>query len=248
MTLPACISDVVDEATGAGHRDDPVAPHTGGPAGNARITAWTGLALLVLIAIEMVTALDVRGMLSWHIAVGTLLVPFALLKTATTAWRTGRYYTGNGRYRRAGPPPTLLRFLGPLVVLSTLGVLGSGLALIALGQDASRTVWFSALGQDVDAVALHQALFVGFAIVTGLHLLARIVPAITLVTGRGPRTIPGRPAVPGGAGRLVALLATVAAAAITAALVLGASDDWQRDRGQRFDGAAQSLIGAGPQK
>lgn len=28
------------------------------------------------------TVLDVRGMISWHIVVGTLLVPVALLKTA----------------------------------------------------------------------------------------------------------------------------------------------------------------------
>ena len=96
---------VADEAIGRGHRSDPVLGTTGGPAGNARLTAWTGLALLVLIVAELFTLLDVRGLLSWHVVIGVLLVPFALLKTATTGWRILRYYTGARPYRSAGPPP-----------------------------------------------------------------------------------------------------------------------------------------------
>jgi hypothetical protein len=227
------ITAVVHEAIGKSHRVDPVLARTGGPAGNARLTAWTGLVLLALIAIELVTILDVRGMLSWHIVVGTLLVPVALLKTATTTWRFGRYYAGNRSYRDAGAPPTLLRFLGPLVVLTTLGVLGSGLALIALGQDSSRTVLFTALGQRVDTLTLHQGLFIAFAAATGLHLLARIGSAVSQVIGRWQ---PAGTGVPGRSGRLVALVVTLAAAAVTAALILGASTGWKNDRGHHFDG------------
>ena len=64
-----------DEAVGRRRRHDPVLPRTGGPAGNATLTAWTGLLLLVLFLAEMVTLLDVHGLISWHIAVGALLDP-----------------------------------------------------------------------------------------------------------------------------------------------------------------------------
>src|SRR5262245_48538198 len=130
--------DYAAEALGRAHRDDPVLDGTGGPAGNARLTAWTGLVLLVLFLAELVTVLDVRNWISWHVAIGVLLVPPALLKTATTGWRIVRYYTGNAPYRKAGPPPLALRVLGPLVVATTLGVLGSGVALILVKPDQAR--------------------------------------------------------------------------------------------------------------
>jgi hypothetical protein len=234
MPAPKTVTELVDEAIGKTHRADPVAPRTGGPAGNARFTAWTGLLLLALITVELVTLIDVRGLISWHIVVGTLLVPVGLLKTFATTWRFGRYYTGNRAYRSAGPPPTLLRILGPLVIVTTLGLLGSGLALIALGTVSSRRVIFTALGQRVDTLTLHQALFIAFAVATGLHVLARTVPAVIQVTGRLQRAGPLRHRVPGGAARLVALVATLTAAAITAALVLGASSEWRRDSGRSF--------------
>lgn len=233
MPLPNLISDVLDAAIGEGHRPDPVTEITGGPAGNARITAWTGLVLLVPIVVELITLIDVRGMIDWHIVVGTLLLPVALLKTATTTWRFGRYYTGNLSYRRAGPPPTLLRILGPLVVITTLALLASGIALILLGTDASRNTLFSFVGQDVDTLTLHQALFIPFAAVTGLHTLGQLVPAVTLVTGRLQRAGSSHAAVPGGSWRIVALLMTLVIAAITAALVLGASTSWKSDGGDR---------------
>ena len=76
---PNPLVETLDEATGLGRREDPVLPVTGGPAGNARLTAWTGVVLLVLSLAELVTLLDVRGLISWHIVIGTLLLPPALL-------------------------------------------------------------------------------------------------------------------------------------------------------------------------
>src|SRR3954470_5743399 len=92
------VAETVEVALGRTHRDDPVLPGTGGPAGNAVLTAWTGLVLLVLGVAELLTLFDVRGLLSWHVAIGALLVPPALLKTASTGWRLVRYYTGNPPY------------------------------------------------------------------------------------------------------------------------------------------------------
>ncbi|WAL69267.1 hypothetical protein ORV05_16340 [Amycolatopsis cynarae] len=210
------------EALGREHRDDPVRSGTGGPAGNARLTAWTGLVLLVLFAVELGTLLSVGRFLSWHVVVGVLLVPPALLKTASTGWRIVRYYTGDRAYRQAGPPPMPLRLLGPLVVLFTLAVLGTGLALVFLGPDASRTPLLAVLGQRVDAVRLHQATFLVWAVVTGLHTLARIVPAVRLTFGAGKTRL----RIPGRVSRAVTLPATLLVAAVAATLVLGASGAW----------------------
>ena len=218
MALQQLTADVLAEATGRRQRLDAIAPGGGGPAGNARLTAATGLVLLVLFLAELVTLLDVTGLIGWHVAIGVLLVPPALLKTASTGWRVVRYYGGDRDYRASGPPPMLLRLLGPLVVLSTLGLLGSGLALIALGPEASRYALIQALGQRVDAVTVHQAFFACWAVATGLHVLARLVPAVALAVRRS--------AVPGGRRRLAAIALTVIVAAITAALLLGTAAAW----------------------
>jgi hypothetical protein len=216
---------VAAEALGRGHRTDPVLAGTGGPAGNARLTAWLGLVLLVLFLAELVTLLDVRGLISWHVALGVLLVPPALLKTASTGWRFLRYYTRGRPYVEAGPPILPLRLLGPLVVISTLGLLGSGLVLIALGEQRSRE----------DAIAgmswtnLHQALFVVTGVVLGLHFLARAVPAWLLVTGRRKEEAGRPPRVPGGAARLALVVLTLAVAGVTTALVLPAASSWQHE-------------------
>ena len=116
---------------------DPVVPGGGGPAGNVILTAWTGLVLLALSVAELLTLFDVRGLISWHVAIGVLLIPPALLKTGTTTWRMVQYYRGDGAYQQSGPPPLLLR-LGPLVVLSTLGLLATGVLLVLLGEETSR--------------------------------------------------------------------------------------------------------------
>jgi uncharacterized membrane protein YhaH (DUF805 family) len=157
---------------------------------------------------------------------GVLLVPVALLKTGSTGWRIARYYTGNRPYRAAGPPPMILRVLGPLVILSTLGVLGSGLALIAVGQGTSERTWLTVLGQQVSAVTLHQVLFIAFGVLTGLHLLARIVPAIQLTTGRTHDE--AGTGAPGKGPRALILVMTLAAAAVAAALILPTAHGWQQ--------------------
>ncbi|MCU1684056.1 MAG: hypothetical protein JWQ81_4795 [Amycolatopsis sp.] len=222
MKLQQWASDTIAEAAGRESRSDPVLPRTGGPAGNARLTAWTGLLLLALFVVELVTLLNLDGLISWHIVVGVLLVPPALVKTATTGWRIIGYYTGRAPYRQAGPPPMLLRVLGPLVVLFTLAVLGTGLALIALGPDSSRSVLVTVLGQQIDAISLHQATFIVWAVVTGLHCLARLVPAMRIVTT--PREDGNR--VPGRPSRAAVMLITMVVAAVAGAVLLGASSAW----------------------
>ena len=221
------IDDVLDEAVGRRHRPDPVLGRTAGPAGNAQLTAWTGLLLLALAVVELVTLIDVRGLLSWHVVVGVLLTAVASLKIGSTSWRFLRYYTGHRPYQQAGPPPLLLRLLGPLVVLSTVGVLASGLWLIAVGPTAGRRTLFTFLGQRLDLVSIHQALFVVFAVAAGLHLLARLVPAVVLATERAHRD---DARLRGRGPRIAVLVVTLVAGALAAALILPAASSWQDER------------------
>jgi hypothetical protein len=230
----AAISDAVVEATGRSHRDDPVVARSGGPAGNARLTAWTGIILLALSLAELVTLLDVQHFISWHVVIGVLLVPPALLKTGTTGWRIVRYYTGHTDYVRAGPPPLLLRLLGPAVVVFTLAVLASGLVLVVIGPQRSQASLVSAFGLNLNAITVHQAMFVGWAVATGLHVLGRVVPAVRLTLAPPPDS----PSVPGHRRRVSALLAATVVAAVASPLVLGAAGSWQhfhhdRDHDQR---------------
>jgi hypothetical protein len=87
-----------------------------------------------------------------------------------------------------------------------------------LGPEASRHTVVRALGQRVDAVTVHQAFFVGWAVATALHVLARLGPAVVLAGQRS--------AVPGGRRRVTAVAVTLILAAIAAALLLGTAGAW----------------------
>jgi hypothetical protein len=130
------------------------AGRTGGAEGNERLTAWTGAVLFLLLAAEGVTILKVGRLLTPHFFIGMLLLGPVMLKAGSTIYRFCRYYTGSAPYRRKGPPAPLLRVLGPLVIASTAGVFGSGIALAVVGpgkgpwlflHKGSFVVWFCAM-------------------------------------------------------------------------------------------------------
>lgn len=222
-TLPPVISETLATAIGKGHREDAVLAGTGGPAGNARLTAWLGLVLLALFLAECATLISLSSLLVVHIFLGTFLVPLVLLKTATTGWRMVRYYMRSPHYVESGPPPVLLRLLGPLVVLGALAVLGTGLVLVALGS-ASHEVLFSVVGFAVDAVTLHQAAFVVWLATTGLHVLGRFLPALQVSRIAPTGEVP--PYVPGTRARGALFTLTTAVAAVAGAVVVGFSGSW----------------------
>jgi hypothetical protein len=215
----------IDELTDRAPRFDPVAPRVGGPAGNARLTAWTGLVLLILLAIEGFTILDVNGLIDWHIVVGLLLVPPALVKVGTTGWRIVRYYAGDAAYRRAGPPQLVMRILGPLVVFFTLAVLATGI-LVGVQGPAERHS--ALLGVPVTALFLHKATFFAWLAVMTIHVLGRTVRASKVVAGRERRRVAG------GAARF-AVLAGMAFCSVGLAMLLAGPwiSAWQQ-HGPRF--------------
>lgn len=129
-----------------------------------------------------------------------------------------RYYSGKPAYVDAGPPPIPLRLLGPLVVASTLALLGSGVQLVIVGEDSARQST-TLLGLSVSWLALHQAAFACWAVVTGLHVLARFLLAVRLT----------RAGVIGHVGtglRATTAVAVVAASVLVSLLVLNGAGSW----------------------
>jgi hypothetical protein len=131
---------------------------------NTRLTAATGAVIFVLLAVEGATVLRIRPLLSVHVLVGMMLVPPVLLKMASTGYRFARYYFGDPAYRRKGPPPALLRVLAPLVVLSTLAVIASGIALLLVSSGNLRS----------QLLTLHKASFVVWFAAMTVHVLGHI--------------------------------------------------------------------------
>jgi hypothetical protein len=130
----------------------------GGSDGNERLTAATAVVLLVLLAAEGLTLIAIRQLLLPHVFLGVLLIPPVLLKFASTGWRITHYYRRTEEYVRRGPPALLLRVLiAPLVVVSTVALFATGVAVVALGQrglvlglhKASFIVWFGAMSVHV---------------------------------------------------------------------------------------------------
>ncbi|MFN8035075.1 MAG: hypothetical protein U0V73_04010 [Acidimicrobiia bacterium] len=166
-----------------------------GAEGNSRITGTMGFVLFVLLVAEGVTILlHVRDTISPHVFIGMLLVPPVAVKTASTGYRFVRYYTGRLSYTRKGPPPAVLRLLGPLVVLTTAAVLASGIALLfAEEADWLRTVhkgsfvvWFAAMAVHVIGHALETPPLAA-ADWSGRHPVAgrgarRVLLAVTLAS------------------------------------------------------------------
>lgn len=137
-----------------------------GVEGNGRLTAVNGMVLLVVLALEGVTILSIRQMITLHVYIGLLLVGPVLLKCATTAYRFARYYSRSLPYVQKGPPHVVLRILGPVVLLSSLAVLGTGIGLIFTGPVHREPL-----------LTLHQAAFIVWIAATGVHVLGHIVQA-----------------------------------------------------------------------
>ena len=128
----------VDSETGRARANDeagPVQPRhpLGGVAGNARLTAVTGLLLLVLLFLEGMTLPVINRFVAAHIFFGLLLIPPLALKLGTTGYRFVMYYGGNHRYRAAGPPGPILRVAAPFLILTTIMLFGSGIELMVVG-------------------------------------------------------------------------------------------------------------------
>jgi hypothetical protein len=149
----------------------------GGSAGNQQLTAVVAAVLLLLLAIEGATLLQLTSLLTVHAFVGMLLIPVLALKVASTGWRFLGYYRHAEEYVRHGPPHVVLRTLvAPVIVLSTLVLFATGVALLVLGQTHGTIV------------GLHKASFIVWVGATGLHVLAHAPKLPRLLRARVPGT------------------------------------------------------------
>ncbi len=100
------------------------------PDGNERLVSAAGLVLLALSVVELATlVLGLQHFLSLHVFIGLVLLPPIALKIAGTGWRFARYYSWNQAYRMKGAPELVMRMLAPLLVLMTIVLFGSGVAM-----------------------------------------------------------------------------------------------------------------------
>jgi len=208
----------------------PAAP-SGGATGNERLTAMTGAVLLVLLLVEGLTLLRLGRLLTVHFFVGMMLLGPVALKAGSTIYRFTRYYTGHPEYRRKGPPAPLLRLLGPIIVLLTASIFGSGI-MLAIDGPAGRGQW----------LFIHKASFILWFGAMAIHVLwyAPRLPGLLSREARGM----GDPADAGYAGmgrhaqrvaatlggrgtRLALLSASLLAGLVIALLTVHLAGAWQ---------------------
>ncbi len=176
------------------------------PGGNEQLTAFAGILLIVFLALEGATLLNLRALLTVHAFVGIFLLPIVALKMASTGWRMARYYLGREEYVRRGPPALPLRVLvAPVVIASTVVLFGTGVYLLAVHARHGT------------AVGLHKASFVVWLASTSIHVLARLVPMSQALRTR----------YPGFALRLGLVGAVVVAGAALATATLPGADSLQ---------------------
>ncbi len=173
----------------------------------------TGAVLLVLFAAEGFTILSIRQLMTVHFFVGMLLIGPVVLKIASTGYRFVRYYTGSAPYVAKGPPAPLLRLLGPLVILTSAAVIGSGVALGVTGP--GQGLWLLA----------HKGAFVLWFGVMTIHVIA-YAPRLPRLLLSGQFRGRARAALGGRTARWLLLTGSVAGGLIIAALTMHLANRW----------------------
>jgi hypothetical protein len=180
---------------------------------NARLTASNAAVLLVLLAAEGLTILRVRHLVSPHVFIGMMLIPPVLIKIGSTGYRFARYYLGAPAYRRKGPPPALLRLLGPAVVILTALLLASGVALLLASPAWSAQLLF-----------VHKASFVLWFVAMTIHVLGHLAEVARLAPRDWLRRT--RRDVKGAGGRQWLIAASLVAGALLGLAMLGRVGPW----------------------
>jgi hypothetical protein len=197
----------VVEASGLGKR-------YGGAEGNERLTAMTGAVLLILLAVECYTILRIGRLLTLHVFLGMLLLGPVTLKAGSVLYRFARYYTGSEPYRRQGPPAPLLRVIGPVIMLLTACVFGSGVMLAVTGPG---------YGPPGGWLVLHRISFFAWLFFIAIHVAAYMprLPRLLAAEARAREVLAGRGT------RLALLIASLLAGLVIALLTVHLAGKWE---------------------
>lgn len=224
----------------AGHEPPSSDLLAGATDGNERLTVQAGAVLFVLLAVLGITIVRI-GQLTWlHLFLGLLLIGPLALKLASTGYRFARYYTGDRAYRLKGPPPAALRVMAPLLVVDTLVIFVSGVALLFAGPSSRDTL-----------MPIHKISFFVWLALASLHVLGHLgelangliaprtvrrdVLAAAGVSPDGPRPEPGgkavgdwtlAPRLPGSSGRAAALSASLLGGLVLALVLIPEFAPW----------------------
>ncbi|MFI4984417.1 MAG: hypothetical protein ACHP93_03415 [Solirubrobacterales bacterium] len=194
---------------------------SGGTTGNERLTAATGAVLIGLLAVIGVTIISLRPLLSVHLFVGILLIGPVVLKMGTTGYRFVRYYTGDPSYRRKGAPAPMLRLMiAPVVVVSTVVVLASGVALLLVGPHPRGAL-----------LPIHKVSFFIWVAFTALHVLAHLPALPRALRADYGASGPWRDQIGGRSGRVLSLAGALTAGALLAILLIPQFAPWLAARG-----------------
>ena len=195
--------------TSGGNGDDQSAV-----VGNERLTALAGAVLLVLIVVELMTTAYLRAGLSAHVFVGVVLSGPLAVKIGSTFYRFLRYYTRSPAFVRRGPPRLALRVLAPLLIATTLVVIGSGIGLVVTGPRSAGPL-----------LPLHGLSVLVWLPLIAIHVFAYIWRVPRLVANDWSKQA-GRSLAPGRGLRLGVNLGALLLGAIAAVLLLPGATPW----------------------
>jgi hypothetical protein len=179
---------------------------SGGIDGNAALTSAAAAVLIALLLAEGVTIIDMGGLLRLHMVIGLVLIGPVLVKLGSTGYRFARYYLGDAAYREKGPPFMALRLLAPALIITTIAVFVTGVALLLLGHKS-----------DV-LLEVHKVSFIVWGVLFGVHVLAHLRDMA--------RSLRSDWTVPGARVRLALLTTSIVAGLTVAVAVLPSISHW----------------------
>ncbi len=140
--------------------------------GNERMTAYAGAILLILLLVELVSAVNLHALLSVHVFIGVMLSGPLVVKIGSTGYRFLRYYTRSPAFVRKGPPHLGLRILSPILLVTTLVVIASGIGLV-MTKPSQNGLFFR----------IHVISVLVWVPMIAIHLIAHIGKVPNLIAG-----------------------------------------------------------------
>jgi hypothetical protein len=105
----------------------------------ARSSALLGMLILFFSIAEIVTVAFLPEALILHIAIGSILGVLIIVKLILNAYRYLGYLKHDHDFRQAGTPRLIMRILSLPLVVTTIVVLGTGMAMVLTGPTAFAT-------------------------------------------------------------------------------------------------------------